>query len=344
MMDEKNFGKIKILVINFGGLGDMVLTTPIFREIKRNFPNSLLYFLTKENHKEVFEGNINIDKLMFINKKESFKEALNFYWKLRKENFDIIIDLTKATRGFWISLFTRAKIKVGFKHKGREFIVYTHSVTRDNTKTICSNSKYVVEFFLDCLRVLGLNVKSQKLDLYLDNDDKRSAIDFLNKNGIKNGDLIIGLNPGVSIPIRRWPLENFAKLGDRLYKIYNAKILIIEGPMEKGISFNIASKMNAKPILVYGFKIKELASLISHFSLLITNDTGIKPIAVAMDVPTITIFGPTNYINYTPNHGKHLIVRKDLSCSPCGKMECEDPICIKSITIEEVLESVFKLL
>lgn len=324
----------RFLIINFCGLGDKILTTPVFREVKKNIPNSYIAFLTEPKYSEVVSNNPYIDRLILFDKyKLSLAEQLMFYLKLRQERFNVTIDLTKSARGRMITTIVMAKKRVGFRHKGLELLAYNIYVQRDNTKTIQENSKYVPEFFLDTLRALGMEVENSKLELYPSLQDKAFANEF-----IKDKNFIIGLNPGVSCKIKQWSAKNFAKLGDMLIDGYkNVSIVIIQGLNDAEIVSNIVPQMKNNPIIAKGLTIMQLSSLISHFSLLITTDSGVKPIAVAMDIPTITLFGPTNYINYTPLSKKHLIVRKELPCSPCGKLECNKPRCMELIEVEDVL-------
>ncbi|MEW6606229.1 MAG: glycosyltransferase family 9 protein [bacterium] len=335
----------RVLVINFGGLGDMVYTTPIFRELKRNLPDCYLIFLTEPPYAEVFINNPYINELILFNKKDyRLRDALKFYRRLKRKNLDLVIDLTKGARGAFITWMTGAEKRVGFKHKGRELFAYNVWVTRDNSKTICPNSKYVVEFFLDTLRALGMKVEDLSLRLYPGKKDWSVVRDFLINKKIDWTKPIIGLNPNVTINLREWQPEGFAEVGDRLVEKYGANIILIQAPNQEKMVSSIIKKMHTSPFIASGFTIKQLTLLISKFSLLITVDTGIKPLAVAMDVPTITLFGPTNYINYTPTSGKHLVVRKDLPCSPCGKLHCNNPQCMTLITPEDVLSKVEEIL
>jgi len=328
----------KVLIINFCGLGDKIYTTPVFREIKKNMSDSKITFLTQPIYAEIFSNNPYIDRLILLDKyKLNLREQLRFYLNLRAEKFDITIDLTKSARGRMITLLSGAKKRVGFKHKGLERLAYNIWTQRDDTKTIQENSKYVSEFFLDTLRILQMKVESSDLELYPSAKDRDFARKFLNQLNEDNKTSIIGLNPGVSLKIKQWKAEKFAQLANILQQNY--KIILIQGPLDKEIVTSIVAQMKNKPVVAEGLTLMQLASLISHFSLLITTDSGVKPIAVAMDVPTITLFGPTNYINYTPTSGTHLVVRKGLPCSPCGRLECKDPKCMELIEVEEVLDA-----
>lgn len=336
---------MKVLVINFGGLGDMVFTTPIFREIKRNLPDCHLCFLTESAYSEVFTHNPYINELILFNKREfRMRDAFLFYLKLRKKKIDVTIDLTKTARGAFITAMTGAAKRVGFKHKGRELFAYNVWVRRDNTKTISPDSKYVVEFFLDTLRALRMKVEDLSLKLYPGFGDWKKVREFLINNKIDWLKPVVGLNPNVTMKIREWTAQGFAEVGDMLSQRYRANIIIIQAPQREHLVSEIIQKMQTSPLIASGFSIKQLALLISKFSLLITVDTGIKPLAVAMNVPTITLFGPTNYINYTPTSGKHLVVRKDLPCGPCGKVECPHPECMTLITPQDVLAKVEEIL
>jgi ADP-heptose:LPS heptosyltransferase len=328
----------RVLVINFGGLKDMVFTTTIFREIKRNISDCYLSFLTQPTYSEIFTNNPYIDELILFDKRGyTLRDTFKFYLKLRYREIDLVIDLTKTAHGAFITYMTSAIKRVGFKHNWCRLFAYNVLVKRDN-------SKYIVESFLDTLRTLGMKVEDLSLKLYPRENDWDIIKDFLINNNIDWTKPIIGLNPNVSIKIRQWNPQGFAEVGNTLIKRYGANIIIIQAPHQKQLVSTITKRMHPSPLIASGFTIKQLALLISKFSLLITTDTGIKPIAIAMNIPTITLFGPTNYINSTPPYGKHLVVRKELSCSPCGKLKCKDPECMSLITPQDVLAKVEEIL
>ncbi len=105
----------KILIINFGGLGDMIYTTPIFREIKKNLPDSSIAFLTEPKYSEVFYNNPYIDRLILFDKyKLNMVKQFIFYLNLRAEKFDITIDLPKSARGRMFTFMSGAKKKGWF--------------------------------------------------------------------------------------------------------------------------------------------------------------------------------------------------------------------------------------
>jgi len=328
----------KILVINFGGLEDMIYSTPIFKEIKKNIPDCYLSLLTQPNYSEVFINNSNIDELILFDKiGYRMKDVLKFYLKLRKRDIDLVIDLSKSGRGAFISYMTGAPERVGFKYKGYELFAYNIRVKRDNTK-------YVVESLFDVLRALGMKVEDLSLKLYPREKDWSVVRDFLIDKKIDWTKPIIALNPNTSVKIREWTSQGFAEVGNTLIKKYAANIIIIQAPHQKQLVSAITKRMETSPIIAPEFTIKQLALLISKISLLITTDSGIKSIGVAMNVPTITLFGPTNYLSSTPPYGQHLVVKKDIHCSPCGKLKCKKAECMRSITPQDVLTKVEEIL
>jgi len=328
----------KVLVINFGSLGEMLATIPIFKEIKRNIPDCYLSFLTQPTYSEVFTKNPSIDELILFDKMAyRLRDTFKFCLRLRRKDIDLVIDLSKGACGAFISYMTGAPKRVGFRNKKYALFAYHIRLKRDN-------SKYLVESFLDILRGLGMDVVDLRLKLYTGEKDWTIVRNFLIDLKIDWTKPLIVLNPNVSVEIQGWTPEGFAEVGNTLIKNYGANIIIIQAPQKQHLISTITKRMHSSPIIASGFTIKQLALLISKTSLLITTDTGIKFLAIAMNVPSITIAGPTNYIISTPPEGKHIVVRKDLPCSPCSQLSCINPRCMTSITPLEVLDKVKEIL
>lgn len=328
----------KVLVINFGRLGEMVSTTPIFKEIKRNISDCYLSFLTQPTYAEVFTKNPYIDELILFDKMSyRMQDTFKFCLRLRRKDIDLVIDLSKSASGAFISYMTGAPKRVGFKDKNFGLLAYHIRMKRDN-------SKYIVDSFLDTLKILGMDVVDLSLKLYTSEKDWTIVRNFLINIKIDWTKPLIILNPNVSIEIQGWSSEGFAEVGNTLIKNYSANIIIIQAPHKQHLISSITKRMHSAPIIASGFTIKQLVLLISKASLLITTDTGIKSLAVAMNVPSITIVGPTNYILSTPPDGRHIVVRKDLPCSPCNQIRCSNQRCMTSITPPEVLDKVKEIL
>ena len=131
---------------------------------------------------------------------------------------------------------------------------------------------------------------------------------------------------------------------------YTAKIIVFGGPFEKELIKKMSYLMKIKPIIVTNNTIKQTAALMKRCNILISNDSALAHIATAVKTKVIAIFGPTNFYWNAPYGNKHLVIRKDLPCSPCyieigqTNPKCKKLDCLKLITVQDVLQEVDKQL
>jgi heptosyltransferase-2 len=207
----------------------------------------------------------------------------------------------------------------------------------------------MTEYYLDICRWLGLNV-SEKVwpKLFIGKQVLERAESLFQKHGIRDNDLVIGLNPGASFGSSKcWPAEYFAELAELCEKELGAKTMLLAGPGEEGIVKAILKKSRAKIIDTHndGVDLELLKPLVGRCNLLITNDTGPRHYAVALDVPVVVIMGPTDP-RYTASNLDHtVVIRKEMDCSPCHKKTCpREHQCMTEITPTEVFTAAKNLL
>jgi ADP-heptose:LPS heptosyltransferase len=213
-----------------------------------------------------------------------------------------------------------------------------------------ANPQYVVEFNLDALRVLGIPVLDHGLKVYLCEEDRSYAEAFWTSQGFEGWDHVIGLFPGGGWESKRWGLKGFAEVGDALAREYGARILLLGGKKEEGVLDGIAGRMEQRPAIISGATLGQLAAVTAKLAFWIGNDSGPKYLAVAFDVPTVTIFGPTDPANATPPGGRHLAVVAEVPCLGCNKKACPfDPQdeqhqqCMRKLSSVQVLAAVRQL-
>jgi heptosyltransferase-2 len=156
---------------------------------------------------------------------------------------------------------------------------------------------------------------------------------------VQNGRTLVGLCPGsINSRAKRWPVERFAALGDRLIKELDADVLVIGSPDELDVSVDLRSRMKKAPIVLTGkTDLAQAVALLSVVDLLVTNDTGPAHIGSALNRPTLVIFGPTNPLTTRPLSTGAEILRHPPDCAPCMLRECPiDHRCMTAITPDEV--------
>jgi lipopolysaccharide heptosyltransferase II len=159
--------------------------------------------------------------------------------------------------------------------------------------------------------------------------------------------LRIGINPGADRPEKRWSPENHALVADRLSELRGAEIFVLGGPSEEHLASRIEKAMKHPVTNLSGkLSLNELAYLISHLDLFVTNDSGPMHIAAAVKTPVVALFGPEDPLYTRPYTSPDLyrIVQRELSCRPCTNKRCDRPICMESLKPEEVLQACLELL
>ena len=333
--------KVEILVINTMCIGDLMLTTPALRVLKTNFSNSHIAMIVDQRYKEVVEGNPHLDEIISLDKKGQHKGLAgiwNLVQRLRKRKLDLVVNLSCNERSTIITILSNAKKKLGYAHRGQGFFLDG----KIPFKIIPQGKRHMVDAHLDILRIFNLDCSNHNgLEIFPSNDDHTFAQHFLQENGVKDDELLIGVNAGANWPTKRWSREGFAQVADALVEKYSARVIFFGGPDDKEMVNAVISMMKNRPIVATGkTTLKQLAALINRCKLFITGDTGPMHIAVGVKTPVVAIYGPSPVGGFAPYGDGHTIIRKGTCCSPCGKHHCDKHDCMKLITAEEVLKAV----
>jgi len=199
----------------------------------------------------------------------------------------------------------------------------------------------MIDYYLELCRWLGLEIPADpKPRLFFRDSVRRAAQAVLERHGIREGDFVVGLNPGASFGSSKcWPPEHFAELAQLCQENLDAKVLLLSGPGEDQIVQAIVDRTTARVIDLRADRIdlEMLKPVVERCNLMITNDTGPRHYAVAFDVPVVVIMGPTDPRYTAANTDRTVVVRKDLECSPCHLKVCpRQHECMREIQPAEV--------
>ena len=304
----------KILIIKPAAIGDVLLATPAAENVRYNFPDAEINFLTQKYCKEILNGN------PFINRILTYDLSLDGGWfiirKIRKQRYDLVIDLFGNPRTALITFFSRAKYKVGFKFRQRK---YAYNIKLDSRGGEIHN----VEFNLDALRALGLDVKSTLPKFYINRVHSEYADRFFSDNGLE-GKTVIGINPCGTWPTKVWYLEKFAELIRKFGNDY--RFLIFWGYEEERLQAQKLREMTgSNVVLIPKADLKYTGALMKKCKVFLTNDTGPMHIASALGVNVAAIFGPTNsHLQGPLNENSIVIKNEQLSCLGCNLTRIKD--------------------
>lgn len=299
---------MKILIVRFSSIGDVVLTTPVVRSLKLQIPISEIHYITKKVFKDVLEHNPHIDRLFTIEK--SISEVLP---ALKKEKYDYIIDLHKNTRTLALKL-KLGRPSYSFPKLNLEKWLLV------NWKRKAMPDIHVVDRYFKAVEKLGVKNDQLPGEFYIDAKDEVNVSDLFGKQ--ING--FISIAVGAQFATKRIPLN---KLEEIIAKI-DQPIILIGGPMDVEFANQVLAAFPDKNIhsACGNFNLAQSASIVKQSKVLLTNDTGMMHIAACFNVPIVSVWGNTvpefGMYPYYPKNKEMYSIHEvtGLSCRPCSKI------------------------
>ena len=343
---KRDFSQVnRILVRGVNWVGDTVLSYPAVQQLKTLFPKSHLAILIPSYLVDLWKTFPYVDEIIPFQKKEgigSIWEDLNLSQSLKERNFDLAVILPRSFRSAFHIFLARIPIRIGYQSEGRSLFL-THRIRR--TKEILQGHR--VHYYRKLMEPLGEIEGLPSPKIFLREEDRRWADGVLKDLGIREGELLIAMNPGATYGLAKcWYPDRFGKLGKRLAEKWEAKILLFGKEEERPIVDEILHYLGTDGINLIGKTgLLQLAALLERCTLLVTNDTGTMHMATAVGIPVAALFGSTPPLATGPWGEGHVVVRKDVPCSPCWKRICpKDHRCMELITVDEVEKVVDKQL
>ncbi len=236
---------------------------------------------------------------------------------VRSRRYDLVIDLFGNPRSALVTLFSRAKYRVGYRFGWRR---YCYNIVVHPRGGEVHN----VEFNLDALRSIGVAVDSAKPVFPLSTQSESFAEDYFRKSGLA-GKHVVAFNPGGGWYTKRWRVSQFARLGERLVNQFNVRVIVIWGPGERDDAEQVIKLGNFGGEIIPPTSLKQLASIMKRCSAVVTNDSGPMHIAAAMGIPDCCYLRSDTARTAGSSCRKFEIVRhKELSCLGCNLYEVPD--------------------
>ncbi|MDD8018622.1 MAG: glycosyltransferase family 9 protein [Bacteroidota bacterium] len=327
---------LSVLVIKLRAIGDVLLSTPVVENLKRQFPHLKIDFLCEQFAADVVRGNPNINDVITFNKKK--ESALSLIQKIREKKYDVVVDLFGNPRSALVTKLSGASCRIGFPFRGRRY-AYTDYVTPRGGEV------HNVDFNLDVLRHFHIPIVSSHPYFPYSEEELTFAQQWTSENEL-NDSKIIGINPSGGWYTKRWPKEKFALLADNLAVELQAKIILFWGPGEHEDVKKIQSLMKQSSIVIPSTTLKQMGALLKQCSYLVSNDSGPMHIAASLGVPALGIFGPTNPFLQGPYGGKSAWIRNEsLDCLACNLTKCPiGNVCMSDLSVESVLTAFHNLI
>ena len=299
----------KFLIIRFSSIGDIVLTTPVVRCLRKQYPDAEIHFLTKHSFRGIVEHNPYIDKIHTLG--DSFELMLH---ELAVEEYDYVIDLHHNLRTLRVKKHLKKAKAFSFNKLNVEKFILT------NFKINTLPKMHIVDRTFECVKSLGVVDDGMGLDYFI------PAIDEIKKDDIPTSHMhgYIGLVIGAALATKKFPLHKLKELCAAI----NHPIILLGGKEDYEDGKKIAEVDEIKIYNACGkFNLNESASLVKGAKLVITNDTGLMHIAAALQKPIISLWGNTvpsfgmyPYYGGRSNKQYDIVEINKLWCRPCSKI------------------------
>jgi len=309
----------KILVIQLRRIGDCLLTTPLVRALRDNFPDSGIDFLVEPASRRVFQGNPFINRILTYDP----QNPLSWIRRVRQERYDWVIDGLSNPRSALLTMTSGASLRAGFSVPFWK-IAYNVAVERPFLPEYAARTKLRLLESAAAKQGLRLAPHNLSLDFFTSPEEKEFAKDWFRSQGFKDGLPVVALSPTHRRAVRRWTPKGFAALSKLIQKSLQLPVVALWGPSEEDQLQEVLSLAGNAMVPFPKTTLGQMAAIIERCSLMIANDNGPKHIAVAVGTPTLTLYGPTHPSNWNPPETEpHRFIQvQGLGCLGCNLNHC----------------------
>ncbi len=341
---DLNPDKIKnILVVSSTAIGDTLLSTPAIRAVREQYPHAKIIGHFNAKNMELFENNPHIDGIIpyYGGYKRFFKTIREF----RRHKFDLALifhgNEPQATPMAYLS--------------GARFIIKLPNTSE--YRFLLSNKEQVlgwedfthgVEQRLKVAGMAGCKISDKRMTLPLSEEGDAMVDKFLEENSVWKSNILIGFQVGASTISRMWFADKFVELGKKLIDLYpEIKIVVTGSSQEYNYCKGIADDIGEKAVVSAGkIPLKYMPSVVRRFKMLVTGDTGIMHMAIAVGTPLVALFAVSDAKRSGPYYDmeKHVVIQKERTCEPCISKKCTYQKCMENISVDEVYSAILSIL
>jgi heptosyltransferase II len=302
-------------------MGDMLCSIPMYKAIKKTYPESHITLITAPTNYEIPFKKINpyIDNILLYEKK-SLKEYLDFLKEVRNIKYDYGIvpsTLNISRTSNVINFLSKAKTRVGVKRIDDEFNKLYYLLNIRGEFDWNKNKIHQVNRILDVIKMAGCDINGEEVknvEIKLEPEDIKFAEDFIKSSFKDENKPFFGFHPGAGKVRNIWSTKSFLDLIERLHIKFKCNVLITSGHIDKKITGSLVNELKGKNIntaIAENFEYSKLGALLKRLDLYVTNDTGVMHLAGFSGINTVSLFGPTNGFEWAPlKDNQHYIQAK----------------------------------
>ncbi|MFC1754571.1 glycosyltransferase family 9 protein [Thermoproteota archaeon] len=330
----------RILISRTDRLGDVLLSTPVIKNLRRHMPSAYIAMLVQSQLEDLLRDNPYLDEVILLDKRGKHKNPINlikFILELKNKKFDLALILHPTLRMHVICFLAGIKERMGYDRK----FGFLNTKVLNHQKQL--GDRHESLYALDFLKELGLSDFDQSMHMSTYQESESWAHNLIKDHKAK-GRKIIAVHSQASCRSKIWPKEYFNQLIEEILSSYRAVIIHVGSKADDTIS-----KREETVNLTGKTSLAQLASVLKQSDLFISNDSGPVHMAVAVGVPVISIFGRKQPglgpKRWGPIGDANVYLHKDVGCQVCLAHDCNKSFdCLRSINPKEVMECVDKFL
>ena len=307
----------RILVITLSNIGDIILTTPVISTLLKEFPKVRIDVMVGPQGREIFEKDPNVFKVIIYDKHMTIGEKRRLQLKLKKLRYDLVVDIRN----------TVFPLLIGPKYR-------TATIQKFPRSVLHSRKRHLYR-----LKSVGIDNLEELPYIHITKEDDAHVEKLLKENGV--ADPIVVVNAGAKSHLKRWTIDGFAEVSDRLISECRTSVVFVGLQDDEPIVKEIMTKMKNKPHnFVNRTNVRQLAGLLKRSRLLITNDSAPLHLGGAVGVKVVALFGPTDPRKYGPIGEFDVVIKEKLSCAPCESAQCvRNYECMRLISPDTVFDA-----
>ena len=351
----------RILVFAYHGLGNFIMYTPALKLLRERYPAARIDLQVGNNTgcEEVLAGTALFDNIYNLPISAGVRAWLTRAKEVRDTRYDLTINEFHS-HSWPLTLLiaaSRASLRLGHVTSpgwSRRFSRYSFVF---NLPVAMREDEHEIERYIDLMVEAGARAiapSAAATFIHLTDEDRAFARRFLEGGAGSVARTIIGFQPGTSPAMRwkQWPIERYREVIGRVMSDRpDSQIVLFGSASEEAMIREVAAGLKGRISLAAGkTSVKQVAALIEQCDLLVCNDSGLMHAAVAVGTPVAAIYGPTDFRRTAPLGDRHMVIRHQLPCSPCFRLEGDDQVhacphhdCLMTITPEEVLNAIVRI-
>ena len=330
-----------ILILKPCCVGDVLLSTPLVAALRRAYPHLRLDYAVGPWSRPLLETNPHLDGLVGCGRVGSGRYSWSDYralvQRLRAGNYEACFVLDRSPLISLLPYLAGIPHRVGLDSGGRGFSL---------TVPVPVNMKHEAELYLDTAQAVGIEVERPALEFYPRPQQRERAHLLLDKaHPLVAIHPAGGRNPGMYLPAKRWPLERFAVVADRVIESLRGTVVLLGGPGDEAVAAAVKERMRNEPLDLTGrLTWGETGAVLEKCDLCLGNDTGAMHLAVAVGTPVVAIFGPSDPRIYGPYDDRSVALWKGSESLPPLRQVKPEDTSIEAVTVEEAWEAVQRVL